>query len=173
MSANAMKPGHADEPHYAQSSSRPPQHRLSMRSDRSRSGAASSPAEEPNAVDCKDLDRSYGSQEVLKHLSWHVPNGCIYGLLGPSGCGKTTLLSTVMGLLKAHGGSVDVFGHPVTSPIGRSVGYMPQDTALHRYLTIDESLRYYGMLHGVSLLLLLLLFPLLLFHLASYLSCHC
>ena len=42
------------------------------------------------AVECRALERGYGSLEVLRGLDMEVGAGSIYGLLGPSGCGKTT-----------------------------------------------------------------------------------
>ena len=51
------------------------------------------------AVECRALERGYGSLEVLRGLDMHVAAGSIYGLLGPSGCGKTTLLKVLLGRL--------------------------------------------------------------------------
>ncbi len=77
-----------------------------------------------------------------------------YGLLGPSGCGKTTLLRCIVGRLELNRGEVFVFGkrpgsrgHDVP---GRSVGFMPQETALYKHFSISEMLHHFGRLHNMS-----------------------
>uniref|UniRef100_T1J7I8 ABC transporter domain-containing protein n=1 Tax=Strigamia maritima TaxID=126957 RepID=T1J7I8_STRMM len=103
---------------------------------------------------------SYGfgrsKSEVLKGVSLNVSTGTIYGLLGPSGCGKTTLLRCVVGRLKPDKGFVKVFNHtpglPKSNIPGSGVGYMPQEIALIRELTIQETLSYFGRLHHMTVL---------------------
>ena len=77
-----------------------------------------------------------------------------YGLLGPSGCGKTTLLRCVVGRLQLNDGEIIVYGkrpgsrgHDIP---GRSVGFMPQETALYQNFTISEMLFYFGRLHHMK-----------------------
>ncbi|XP_053409038.1 ABC transporter G family member 20-like [Mercenaria mercenaria] len=108
----------------------------------------------PAAIWGRDVNRSYGKLRVLNNLNITVPRGSIYGLLGPSGCGKTTLLRCVIGRLHVDSGHVIVLGdkpgargHKVP---GSMVGYMPQETALFTDLTIAETLKYFGTLHGMT-----------------------
>merc|ERR1711860_65533 len=61
---------------------------------------------------CKHYGRGARKVPVLVNLNMTIPKGAIYGLLGPSGCGKTTLLSTIVGKQRLHGGEVMVFGGP-------------------------------------------------------------
>uniref|UniRef100_T1IX93 ABC transporter domain-containing protein n=1 Tax=Strigamia maritima TaxID=126957 RepID=T1IX93_STRMM len=112
------------------------------------------------AVSLQHLHVSYGygfaksKIEVLKDINLHVATGTIYGLLGPSGCGKTTLLKCVIGRLEPDKGLVTVFGTTpgiVNSNIpGSGVGYMPQEIALLKELTIVEALNYHGSLHHMK-----------------------
>ncbi|XP_060578520.1 ABC transporter G family member 20-like isoform X2 [Ruditapes philippinarum] len=108
----------------------------------------------PAAIWGRDINKSYGKLCVLNNLHITVPRGSIYGLLGPSGCGKTTLLRCVIGRLHVDSGHVIVLGdkpgargHKVP---GSMVGYMPQETALFTDLTIAETLKYFGTLHGMT-----------------------
>lgn len=75
-------------------------------------------------------------------------------MLGPSGCGKTTLLRCIIGRLPLKSGEVIVYGkRPGSSGHdipGRSVGFMPQETALYRNFTISEMLYYFGRLHHMK-----------------------
>ncbi|VDI71215.1 Hypothetical predicted protein [Mytilus galloprovincialis] len=91
--------------------------------------------------------------QVLQNLDITVQRGCIYGLLGPSGCGKTTLLRCILGKLHLDGGHMVVLGNRPGAPghgvPGSLVGYMPQETALFNDLTIGETLKYFGYIHGM------------------------
>ncbi|CAF3646168.1 unnamed protein product [Rotaria sp. Silwood1] len=106
----------------------------------------------------KNARKNYGhwwkSITVLRDINITVPTGIIYGLLGPSGCGKTTLLRCIAGRLELNRGEVIVLGkrpgsHGHEVP-GRSVGYMPQETALYKNFSISEMLHHFGRLHNMS-----------------------
>ncbi|XP_050440513.1 ABC transporter G family member 23-like [Adelges cooleyi] len=86
-----------------------------------------------------------GKTNIINGLNMTVPKGCIYGLLGPSGCGKTTLLNSIMGTQVLDSGVIDVRVESITD-----IGYMPQALCLDKYLTVDESLMYYGTLYNMS-----------------------
>ncbi len=60
-----------------------------------------------------DVVRRYGTQVALDHLDLRVGRGETVALLGPNGAGKSTTISLLLGLLRPHGGSVEVLG---TSP---------------------------------------------------------
>ncbi len=101
-------------------------------------------------LEFENVARSYTrSLPILNGVSFAVAPGEVVGLLGRNGAGKTTLIRIAMGMLRAHGGSVRVFGmSPVDDPVAvkRRVGYVAEDqvlpascsiaelTALHRYL---------------------------------------
>ena len=91
---------------------------------------------------------------VLNKINMSLPKGKIYGLLGASGCGKTTLLRCCLGRLNTKSGSIKVLGKPPLSPghgvPGKLVGYMPQELALYGNFTATETMRYFGMLCGIS-----------------------
>ena len=56
------------------------------------------------------LNVRYGATEVLRDVSFAVPDGRIVALLGGNGSGKTTILNTLTGLLKPRAGSISVAG---------------------------------------------------------------
>src|SRR6218665_3640526 len=109
----------------------------------------------PIAVDINNVSFHYNSfTSVLNDITLQVPQGKIYALLGASGCGKTTLLRIILGRLKPLSGSVKIFGeapgtHASQIP-GTGVGYMPQELALFKLLTINEVLHYYGRIYGMD-----------------------
>ncbi|XP_052062173.1 ABC transporter G family member 20-like isoform X2 [Mytilus californianus] len=114
-------------------------------------------ARQEYAVWGRSIVKNYGSGkkkfQVLQNLDITVQRGCIYGLLGPSGCGKTTLLRCILGKLHLDGGHMVVLGNRPGAPghgvPGSLVGYMPQETALFNDLTIGETLKYFGYIHGM------------------------
>jgi ABC-type sugar transport system ATPase subunit len=77
-------------------------------------------------------------------VSLAVPAGAYAVLVGPSGSGKTTLLEVVAGLRRPHAGRVRLRGADVTRlpPAARNVGYVPQDAALFRTMTVRENLGF-------------------------------
>ncbi|MBR2781854.1 MAG: ATP-binding cassette domain-containing protein [Oscillospiraceae bacterium] len=57
-------------------------------------------------IELKNLTKSFGEKQVLKDLTWSVPEGRISVIMGPSGGGKTTLLRILLGLEHADSGTV-------------------------------------------------------------------
>ncbi|SCJ96070.1 Fluoroquinolones export ATP-binding protein Rv2688c/MT2762 [uncultured Eubacterium sp.] len=62
------------------------------------------------AIRVEGLQKSYGSKEVLKGISFAVNSGEIFALLGINGAGKTTTLECIEGLKKYNGGNITVNG---------------------------------------------------------------
>jgi molybdate/tungstate transport system ATP-binding protein len=81
---------------------------------------------------------------ALDGVTLAVPAGAYTVLLGPSGAGKTTLLEVVAGLRRPRAGRVRLRGADVTHlpPAARHVGYVPQDAALFRTMTVRENLGF-------------------------------
>jgi ABC-type nitrate/sulfonate/bicarbonate transport system ATPase subunit len=86
-----------------------------------------------------------GSLEVLRRVSFDVPNGMVVALIGPSGSGKSTLLHMAAGLLAPDSGEVTVMGRRTDASVEwEKVGYMFQD---------DRLLPWRGALKNVALAL--------------------
>src|SRR4051812_8270677 len=81
---------------------------------------------------------------ALEGVSFVVPAGAYAVLLGRTGGGKTTLLEVVAGLRRPRAGRVLLRGRDVTPlpPAARNVGYVPQDAALFRTMTVRENLAF-------------------------------
>ncbi|XP_054159939.1 ABC transporter G family member 20-like [Oppia nitens] len=108
-----------------------------------------------NALEIRDVSFYYKSgHNILNGINLTVPKAGIYGLLGSSGCGKTTLLRCALGRLKPKYGSISLFGRTPGTPGSRvpgpAVGYMPQELALYEDFSIEETLRYFGRLFGIT-----------------------
>lgn len=71
--------------------------------------------------------------------------GEVLGLLGPNGSGKSTTIKMLLGLLRPSAGSVRLFGRDPREPDARArVGYLPELSNLHKFLTPRETLAYYA-----------------------------
>lgn len=53
---------------------------------------------------------------TLDHVSLELPTGYVMGLVGPNGAGKTTTIRTLLGMLRASGGEVEVLGRRLPAP---------------------------------------------------------
>jgi len=93
-------------------------------------------------VEARDLIKRYGKQEALRGVGLAVDPGELVAVIGPNGAGKTTLLSILAGIVEPDGGTV-------SSPNGE-VGWVPQQAALYRRLTVEENLLLFARLerHG-------------------------
>ncbi|MFN7181933.1 MAG: ABC transporter ATP-binding protein [Planctomycetota bacterium] len=82
---------------------------------------------------------------ALNGLSLRIYRGETFGLLGPNGSGKTTTIKIILGLLHIKSGKVSVFGFPPdNADIKSKIGYMPEESYLPRYLSVEEVLYFYA-----------------------------
>ena len=103
-------------------------------------------------VTIKNLTKKFGSTVALDNLSLNIEKGKITGLIGADGAGKTTLLRTIIGLLLAENGEIEVLGfNPKTQKdeLNLHIGYMPQKFGLYEDLTVIENLKLYADLKNV------------------------
>ena len=104
------------------------------------SPAATAPAEA--VLEARDLRKSFGDREALRGVSFSAARGELLGIIGPNGAGKTTLLSIIGGIRAPDGGEVSL---PPDE-----IGWVPQQAALYRRLTVEENLRMFAELEGVA-----------------------
>jgi drug efflux transport system ATP-binding protein len=105
------------------------------------------------AITLTELGKSFPGVRAVDGLSFEVYPGEIFGLVGPDGAGKTTTLRMLAGVMPPGEGEAVVAGFDV----GRDpeaakphLSYMPQRFGLYEDLTVDENIRFYADLFGVS-----------------------
>ena len=103
------------------------------------------PRSGPPILEVRGLDVYYGRSHALQGVDLTLRSG-VLSVVGRNGMGKTTLCKTIMGLVRASGGSVRVAVEDVTNyapaRVARlGVGYVPQGRRLWRSLSVDEHLR--------------------------------
>jgi lipooligosaccharide transport system ATP-binding protein len=111
------------------------------------------------------LRKSYGDNEVLRGLDFHIRRGECFGLLGPNGAGKTTTLRCCLGLIDFDAGTITMVGEPVPKAARMArirVGVVPQMDNLDPDFTVVENLNIYGRYFGLRDAVLQLRIPRLL-----------
>jgi branched-chain amino acid transport system ATP-binding protein len=96
-------------------------------------------------LDVVDLHARYGDSHVLRGVGLQVKRGRSLGLLGRNGMGKTTLIRTVLGYVRASGGSVAWQGAATTGAAPErmarlGVGYVPEGRGIFANLSVRENL---------------------------------
>lgn len=88
--------------------------------------------------------------EAVDGLDLEIGRGEVFGLLGPNGSGKSTTIKMILGLLSPSAGEVSLFGLSPKSVKARSkLGYLPELSYLHPFLTARETLKYYAGLNDL------------------------
>ena len=87
---------------------------------------------------------------AVKNLNLRIEPGEVYGLLGPNGSGKSTTLKIILGLVSPTRGRTEIFGRDSRLVESReAVGFLPENPYLYKYLTGEETLRFFGRLCGL------------------------
>src|SRR3989454_6845943 len=91
------------------------------------------------------------SIEAVRDLDLRVDAGEVYGLLGPNGSGKSTTLKIILGLVSPTRGNTEIFGRDSRLVESReAVGFLPENPYFYKYLTGEETLRFFGKLCGLA-----------------------
>ena len=96
-------------------------------------------------IEARQLHAHYGQSHILQGLSLSIARGAAVGLLGRNGMGKTTLIRTLLGLVRASGGSVLVDGRDMTGArteqiVRLGIGYVPEGRGVFPNLSVRENL---------------------------------
>jgi len=102
----------------------------------------------PAIIEAKNLTIGYGSNVVLKDVSFDVRKGEVFVILGGSGCGKSTLLKHLIGLYPPMGGEIQIEGRDLVAAQGadrqailKRIGVSYQSGALFGSMTLAENVR--------------------------------
>jgi ABC-2 type transport system ATP-binding protein len=104
-------------------------------------------------IEVKGLQKSYGSNEVLKGIDFKVQRGTMLALLGPNGAGKTTTVRILSTLLPYDDGMVTVEGHDArkeADDVRSVIGLTGQSAAVDELLTGRENLVMMGRLYRLT-----------------------
>jgi ABC-2 type transport system ATP-binding protein len=104
-------------------------------------------------LNVSEVNKSFGSNHVLRGFSLSINKGEFYSLLGPNGAGKSTSINIIAQLLRPDSGLVEVGGMNTqthSAETKKLLGVVPQEIALYEELTAWENLQFWGKLNHVS-----------------------
>lgn len=104
-------------------------------------------------LNISDITKSFGTNKVIDHLSFSIPEHSIFGFIGQNGAGKTTTMKMILGLLKADSGEILVNGEKVTfgqNRTNRYIGYLPDVPEFYGFMTSEEYLTMCGRVTGME-----------------------
>lgn len=97
-------------------------------------------------IETNGLCKRYGSKFAVDHMSVHVKEGDIYGLIGKNGAGKTSLMKLLLGLTVPTEGEICFFGNKNLFAAKRKVGSLIEAPGLYKNETAFENMKRFAML---------------------------
>lgn len=101
-------------------------------------------------IQITDLKKRFGKLDVLNGIDLKIDDGKVYAIIGPNASGKTTLIKSILGLVKADSGIIQVNGERINGDCSyrKHLGYMPQIARFPDNLKVREILRLVRDLRG-------------------------
>ena len=116
----------------------------------------SRPVQEPPApkvLSLVGLHKTYGQTVAVDGVSFEVGRNEIVGLLGPNGAGKTTIINMVLSVLEPTAGTIRIDGLDIAAHRGQALArtnFAAVYAPLPGNLTVEQNLRFFGLLYGVN-----------------------
>jgi ABC-2 type transport system ATP-binding protein len=97
------------------------------------------------------LSKIYGSQQVVRKISFSIAPGEIVGFLGPNGAGKSTTMKMLTGYVPPTSGEIRICDQPVedNTKVRRLIGYLPEHNPLYLDMYVHEFLQFAGKVYGL------------------------
>ena len=95
-------------------------------------------------VELKNINKVFGDYKASNNVNFGIEKGKLVALLGPSGSGKTTILRMIAGLEHPDSGDIIIDGKVVNDiPASkRGIGFVFQNYALFRYMTVYDNIAF-------------------------------
>jgi ABC-2 type transport system ATP-binding protein len=104
-------------------------------------------------IQLNNLTKKFGNFQALDDVSFTIRQGEIFGYIGPNGAGKTTTMKILVGLISNFKGEVTIGGYHLPKDkdqIHKVLGYLPQSVAFQEWCTVNQTLRTFGKLSGLT-----------------------
>ncbi len=98
------------------------------------------------------VHKSYGQEDVIHGIDWHIREGEFVVIVGPSGCGKSTLLRMIAGLEKITRGEISIGDRIVNDlePAERDIAMVFQNYALYPHMSVYNNMAYGLKIRGLG-----------------------
>lgn len=104
-------------------------------------------------LELTNVYKRFGETEVIKDLSFKVPEHSVFGFIGKNGAGKTTTMKMILGFMQQDAGEIRVCKEKVTygnTKTNRYIGYLPDVPEFYGYMSPMEYLNLCGAITGLS-----------------------
>ncbi len=104
-------------------------------------------------IEAQGLTKRYDGVLAIDRVSMEVRRGEVLGFLGPNGAGKSTTMKILTCFTSPSEGSAKVNGCDITTDsigVRRSIGYLPESTALYQDMLVLEYLEYAAEIRGLA-----------------------
>jgi len=103
-------------------------------------------------VELKDVNKAFGSVQVIRNVDLEINKGEFVVFVGPSGCGKSTLLRLIAGLETLTSGEIVIADRQVMDlpPSKRGIAMVFQSYALYPHMSVFHNMAFSLNLQGVS-----------------------
>ena len=102
-------------------------------------------------LECKNLEKRFGSIHAVRGISFKVEEGEILGFLGPNGAGKSTTMRMITGFIPPNGGTASICGHDIRrEPVAakKCLGYLPENAPVYTEMTVTNFLKFVAGIRG-------------------------
>ena len=106
-----------------------------------------------NAIEVNKLTKTFGKFTAVDNISFNVMQGEIFGFLGANGAGKSTTIRMLIGILEPTSGDALVGGYSIKKQpdlVKTQIGYMSQKFSLYNDLTVEENIRFFAGVYGLT-----------------------
>jgi ABC-2 type transport system ATP-binding protein len=120
---------------------------------RSQTALRDAPAAPAAVLAVDHLGKTYGNTPAVDGVSLSVGRGEIVGLLGPNGAGKTTTINMILGVLEPSSGAVTIDGFELSRRRSQALAranFAAVHAPLPGNLTVQQNLRFFGLLYCVD-----------------------
>lgn len=107
---------------------------------------------EDTILKVENIRKSFGSNNVLKDITFNVQKSTCFGILGANGAGKTTLFSILSGILEKDGGKIFINGIDTDKNINlsrKNIGILMNELGIYEKLTSKEFMLFLTAMYGI------------------------
>lgn len=101
------------------------------------------------SIEIKGLRKEFNKVVALDNIDLNIPIGKSFGILGRNGAGKTTIIRILLGIYEKDKGEI-LYNDSNLFEQNIRIGYLPEERGLYLKHRVDEQLKYFGSLKGLS-----------------------